>query len=367
MPVDKFGRMSDTKTRDTGISLTYINNNYVRRDGRTPATGSINMNGNTLYNVSDPVNPQDVATKAYADKVGGGSPFLKEKNNNNYKATHTINMGFRKLLNLQKPTEQFDAATKDYVDYVVETLKERLNTIDKRNHLISVAASFQGDFIEGAYPFTFCGQNYGDQIRYNMFNAFLMPYSGYIKRFVLKDYGLKVFEDFDERFIYSGRKLPLFTLVLITKTHIIDLVTVNLLFKKVESEKEILPKREDYPFLTDEKFEEFLETTRFYYLQEYSCTSTLPGDFKDYKLNEGNVLNIRSEVTSLVQHESEASPRDDVGVTHFIRDFYGNIEISPTKNDYEDISRDFNFISTAKENSLDITYLATILLELDPL
>ena len=25
------------------------------------------MNGNTLYNVSDPVNPQDVATKEYAD------------------------------------------------------------------------------------------------------------------------------------------------------------------------------------------------------------------------------------------------------------------------------------------------------------
>ena len=35
MPVDKFGKMSDTKTRDTGVSLTYINNNYIRRDGDT--------------------------------------------------------------------------------------------------------------------------------------------------------------------------------------------------------------------------------------------------------------------------------------------------------------------------------------------
>ena len=26
------------------------------------------MRGNTLYNVSDPVNPQNVATKEYADK-----------------------------------------------------------------------------------------------------------------------------------------------------------------------------------------------------------------------------------------------------------------------------------------------------------
>ena len=67
MPVDKFGRMSDTKTKDTGVSLTYINNNYIRSDGGTPVTGSINMNGNTIYNMPDPVNPQDVATKEYAD------------------------------------------------------------------------------------------------------------------------------------------------------------------------------------------------------------------------------------------------------------------------------------------------------------
>ena len=60
MPVDKFGRMSDAKTRDTGVSLTYINNNYIRSDGSTPVSGSINMNGNTLYNVAYPVNPQDV-------------------------------------------------------------------------------------------------------------------------------------------------------------------------------------------------------------------------------------------------------------------------------------------------------------------
>ena len=67
MPVDKFGRMSDTKTRDTGVSLIYINNNYIRSDGGTPVSGSIDMNGNILYNVSDPVNPQDVVTKEYAD------------------------------------------------------------------------------------------------------------------------------------------------------------------------------------------------------------------------------------------------------------------------------------------------------------
>ena len=58
--------MNDAKTRDTGVSLTYINNNYIRSDGNTPVSGSVDMKGNTLYNVSDPVNPQDVANRKNA-------------------------------------------------------------------------------------------------------------------------------------------------------------------------------------------------------------------------------------------------------------------------------------------------------------
>ena len=43
MPVDKFGRMSDAKTRDTGVLLTYINNNYILSDGSTPVSVSIDI------------------------------------------------------------------------------------------------------------------------------------------------------------------------------------------------------------------------------------------------------------------------------------------------------------------------------------
>ena len=46
MPVDKFGRMSDTKTKESGVSLTYINNNYVRSDGGTPISGSLEVSIN---------------------------------------------------------------------------------------------------------------------------------------------------------------------------------------------------------------------------------------------------------------------------------------------------------------------------------
>ena len=87
MPVDKFGR-----TRDTRVSLTYINNNYICSGGGTPASGSINMNGNTLYSVSNPVNPQDVARKEYADKVGGGEAAILKMRNGNYGALGNIDM-----------------------------------------------------------------------------------------------------------------------------------------------------------------------------------------------------------------------------------------------------------------------------------
>ena len=116
MPVDKFGRMSDTKTRDTGVSLTYINNNYVRSDGSTPVTGSIDMRGNTLTNVSNPVNPQDVATKEYADKVGGGETAIIKTQYGTYGAIGNIDMRGYTLTNVLDPADVQNVATKQYVD-----------------------------------------------------------------------------------------------------------------------------------------------------------------------------------------------------------------------------------------------------------
>ena len=212
MPVDKFGRMSDTKTKDAGVSLTYINNNYIRSDGNTPVSGSMDMRGNTLYNVPDPVNPQDVATKEYVERVRGGSPFLKE--NGNYKATHTINMAYNKLLNLYKPIEPYDAATKDYVDYVKSILNERLNTIDERLNTIDEGlntidkrlnaidkppvvmahASYHGYLRKGVFQFTFGG---------NSGSGFLIPHSGRIR--LIK---VKKFHDEDNKNIHSLNLSP---------------------------------------------------------------------------------------------------------------------------------------------------------------
>ena len=116
MPVDKFGRMSDTKTKDTGVSLTYINNNYVRSDGGTPLTGSLDMRGNTIYNVADPVNPQDVVTKVYVDNTKG-SGVIGRKVGNAVSIKENLDfLGKQKIKNLVDPVNDKDAVTKEYVD-----------------------------------------------------------------------------------------------------------------------------------------------------------------------------------------------------------------------------------------------------------
>ena len=130
MPVDKFGRMSDLKTKDTGVSLTYINNNYVRSDGQTPLTGSLDMRGNTIYNVADPVNPQDVVTKVYVDNTkGSGVIGRKTKDGVSIKE----NMDFlnkQRIKNLPGPVNDHDAVTKEYVDEKDAATKEYVDEKD---------------------------------------------------------------------------------------------------------------------------------------------------------------------------------------------------------------------------------------------
>ena len=190
MPVDKFGRGLDTttNTRD-GVSLTYINNNFLRRDGMNTATGSVNMVGNTLTNVSNPVNDQDVATKSYVDVYAGGGDgkvnksgdtMTGELNMNGNRITNLpdfprnpkeavsmayvitkndrlqrktllrsgnqameghLNMDTHYINNIRDPADPQDAATKNYVD--------------SRKPLTTVHAERYGDIQSNAYQWSF--------------------------------------------------------------------------------------------------------------------------------------------------------------------------------------------------------------------
>ena len=105
MSVDKFGRSGKSNSVITkGVSLS---NNFLRRDGTNTATGSINMTGNTLTNVSNPVNAQDIATKNYVDgKVSKSGDTM----------TGNLDMSGDRVMNVPfSPTDTSDAVNAAYV------------------------------------------------------------------------------------------------------------------------------------------------------------------------------------------------------------------------------------------------------------
>jgi len=68
MPVDKFGRTAvgtSQRVVSGGVTLSQVNNTYLRRDGENTATADINLASHKLINVSDPANDQDAVTKKY--------------------------------------------------------------------------------------------------------------------------------------------------------------------------------------------------------------------------------------------------------------------------------------------------------------
>ena len=107
MPVDKFGRSGKSMVVTEGVSLRYISNNFLRRDGTNTATGSINMTGNTLANVRHPVNAQDIATKNYVDgKVNKSGDTM----------TGNLDMSGDRVMNVPfSPTDTSDAVNAAYV------------------------------------------------------------------------------------------------------------------------------------------------------------------------------------------------------------------------------------------------------------
>ena len=65
MPVDKFGKNSDTIY--TGINIANLTNSILRSDEGSAAIGAIDMNSNISKNVADPLSNRDVASKNYED------------------------------------------------------------------------------------------------------------------------------------------------------------------------------------------------------------------------------------------------------------------------------------------------------------
>ena len=69
MSVDKFGRHSSGQIyTEPGVSVRYINNNFIRRDGSNEVEGDLSMNTHKITNLAEPINFRDAVIKRYVDR-----------------------------------------------------------------------------------------------------------------------------------------------------------------------------------------------------------------------------------------------------------------------------------------------------------
>ena len=86
------------------------------------------MTGNTLYNVSDPVNPQDVTTKEYADNGRGGG-WINRKQDGTYAIKTDLDMNDKRLTQIPPPVEDADAVNKIYADTLSDETRRYVNSV----------------------------------------------------------------------------------------------------------------------------------------------------------------------------------------------------------------------------------------------
>ena len=100
MPVDKFGRSATTsqiEIQGSGISLGYINNNFLQKGQM------IDMNGKTITNLGSGQTPTDAVRKKDVNEKF----FIKDV---------PVDMQNNPIKNVLAPVDKGDAANKSYVD-----------------------------------------------------------------------------------------------------------------------------------------------------------------------------------------------------------------------------------------------------------
>ena len=151
-------------------------------------------------------------------------------------------------------------------------------TIDERPHIIAAHASHHGDLIKGEYQFTFGGSSVKSYTKHDVYNGFLMPWNGHIKHLATENTGFKFSSDTYDNPVAFARSLgigliPIFTLVVVKKDgKIIDFGTLFARFRFHGGKLDV----------------------------EYEFNSVTPGGAVKYEINAGDVINIRSEINTIV-------------------------------------------------------------------
>ena len=134
IPAPKYGNFAVNKNYvDTEITKVHQNLDltpFLRKDGQRAMTGSLNMNGNQIIRLKEPVSSSDASTKGYTDRkidnIQKIDTTLFIKKDGSVPMAADFDMGTHKIINVGQPTTDTDAASKGYID---NTLAE--------SHLIS--------------------------------------------------------------------------------------------------------------------------------------------------------------------------------------------------------------------------------------
>ena len=311
---------------------------FIKENGHYRATAPLDIDNQKMENLPDPVDEKDAVNKKYIDGIVEDLTLkqgLVRENGGFNLVDSYINMNFNNIRNVGYPQHNADAVSKNFVDNMIGSLKEttektmvdaftRLGKmladgLKKRKHIITASASYHGDLIKNDYQFTWGGQSVTSYKKHDVFSGFLVPSSGYIKNVVFLQTGLKFNMekikstlDFVVDDLGLNKDHPLFSLVLIKRSGaLIDIGTLYFQFEYTKIEGKIAVIQN---FRFNPNFEE--------------------EDLRTVGAND--IINIRSEFDTFKNN---------------------NFRISIQNLNYriEDLENEF------------YTYLATVLIELDPL
>ena len=211
----------DTVVKDlaSGDALVSKEGVFLKQNGHYRATAPLDIDNNKMYNLPEPEDDSDATTKKYVDELAKSltleNALLKENGGYNVLGNAYINMNYNRIKNIADPIHTSDAVSKSFLDRTI--LEERELSRKEMHHIIAATACYHGDLIKDDYQFTFGGNSVNEI--YNIYNGFLMPHSGYIKRSVVKIPGLKFDPSLPIKTIdllrnngLLGTPIPLFTL-----------------------------------------------------------------------------------------------------------------------------------------------------------
>ena len=285
---------------------------FIKENGHYRATAPLDIDNQKVKNIPDPVDKKDAVNRKYVDEVIQNLTLKQEliRENGGFNLVDSyINMNFNNIRNLGNPIQETDAVPRSFVDNVEKNLEEK---IEKRKQLIAASASYHGNLISGKYQFTWGGQSNATYEKHDNYNGFLIPQNGYIKSFTLLDTGIilnlpentELLDHIANNLRYNTI-IPFFTLILIR--HLEDEVNIGTLYFYF-----VYGEVRDYTFKFNPAFDE--KTIR--------------------TVKAKDIINIRTQ--------------------------YNSEQLS--KNSYALTKKSYNFA----QNDF-FTYLATVLIELDPL